>query len=67
MKENKGLEFAENKMIDLYNEAIELLSDFEENDAFIAKIIENKIIKFKGSNTSESGSIISLKKEKKTP
>ena len=33
VKENKGLEFAENKMIDLYNEAIELLSDFEENDA----------------------------------
>ena len=31
VKDNKGLEFAE-KMIDLYNEAIELISDFEEND-----------------------------------
>ena len=29
VKENKGLELAENKMIDLYNEAIELLSDLK--------------------------------------
>ena len=48
MKENKGLEFAENKMIDLYNEAIELLSDFEENDAKQSLIqLVNYVIKRK--------------------
>lgn len=48
VKENKGLEFAENKMIDLYNEAIELLSDFEENDAKQSLIqLVNYVIKRK--------------------
>ena len=48
VKENKGLEFAENKMIDLYNEALELLSDFEENDAKQSLIqLVNYVIKRK--------------------
>ena len=48
VKENKGLELAENKMIDLYNEAIELLSDFEENDAKQSLIqLVNYVIKRK--------------------
>ena len=48
VKENKGLEFAENKMIDLYNEAIELLSGFEENDAKQSLIqLVNYVIKRK--------------------
>ena len=48
VKENKGLEFAENKMIDLYNEAIELLSDFEKNDAKQSLIqLVNYVIKRK--------------------
>ena len=48
VKENKGLEFAENKMIDLYNEAIKLLSDFEENDAKQSLIqLVNYVIKRK--------------------
>ena len=48
VKDNKGLEFAENKMIDLYNEAIELISDFEENDAKQSLIqLVNYVIKRK--------------------
>ena len=48
VKENKWLEFADNKMIYLYNEAINLLSDFEENDAKQSLIqLVNYVIKRK--------------------